>query len=323
MNKLIKTAIIIIFSAIFIVPDVAQSEAEWGWDEILEQKALPEIAKIIKKENKHGWPRVSSLQAMELVPKDRHKSIKRSYDLAVKLFEKIVSFEENIGKIDGTNIQSVINTYSNLSSGLRSKGGYVNILLADSVSRLALRHISIFLVQNTKEYQQAKLMLTQMNLPLFSKTEFIGILIEEGVMSENDNIARQILEAQTLRSILESMGTDVMSILFVEGGVDMSTSFLLRHSDSALLLVRISETDGVAEVYLPGLVEFLKLGGTYADLDLRDIRKFKKIMGKKIREQFKSTFLGIPRVTAGRLKDVFEIFGNTNVDSPFNRIAIE
>lgn len=322
MKNLINVCLLLLILILGAVPFSAIAASNvGGWNEVLEQNNLSEIAKTIHNGKKIKWPKILSPQAAENLPEDERQSQADVLKLAERLFEKIKEYEGGLDKTKDDNLRSVITTYSNLSKGLRLSGGFVNLVLADSVNRLALSHIAVFLVRNQDAYQEGKELLDETGLPAFSMEEFVRVFSEEAVILEKEIKLLQMQKLDSLSAVLDVFGVGFWEVAgaWVDKG---KTSSLLQQQNFPVFLWRLCETDTFAQVHLYGLVEFLKRGGTYDMLDLKDVTKYSKIMGGN-EHNFRFDFMGIGRVGADNLKIMIDELKNLNYTPPFYVIAIE
>jgi hypothetical protein len=96
-----------------------------------------------------------------------------------------------------------------------------------------------------------------------------------------------------VQSVFRACGTTIASALSPYPSYD--TSRLVRERDVASLFQRIILTEGIDRVSLAGMVDFLRAGGSFRDLNGNDATPFDRIMGKRV---LKHRFLGSSQLIA-------------------------
>ncbi len=250
------------------------------WEEVMKLKTLPEISKIIKSSGVgdiKGWPAIASLNAIDEIAKEENQEQVAALANAMSLFEKIREYESANTGFEPTAAQEVVSTYANLSKALRRSGGYTNLVLADTVNRLAVRRIGAYLKttedKKVPPYEQASQMLATLELPGLSMSEFARVMVDEKYKVKEGTDFDTIAGAKTLLEVLTALGTNYSEMYGQFNGriaQKGSTVLLLHERDLPSLLWRMGETDMIATAFLPGFLEFIAKGGRYSDLKLPD-----------------------------------------------------
>lgn len=171
-------------------------------------------------------------------------------------------------------------------------GGYTNVVLFDSMRRVALARLAGEAVNDARFATEAKSIMS---------------LVTNSVLS--DDAVRKVF------SIDGSIGADEWrDVVFsgisyrpsVAGGhlpwaaTQLTSSYLLNNRNLPALLYRISETDMLAKCHTAALIIFLGNGGSLSDLTPNDIRKFREIMGDSLKN-FRDDYMGIKRISVSHL----------------------
>lgn len=289
------------------------------WNDRLAQKTLPEIARLIEHPDKLPWPKLT----FDIDDKNAEKGYgKNATILPEMLFAKIRDYEANT-KHEKSTLDQAIAVYGSLSRGLQACGGYANLCLADATNRLALARLAETLVNDRGSLNEVTAALAQMQCTQFSAAVFIEMIKSEPSQKANAVVLEKQMDGNEIRSqIFHMLGTTEGGVMAVFFQSKAGTTLLLRNLQIAVLLERMAMTDALAKVNIAGAIEFLKRGGSDADLQELDVRPYHKVMNGA-EEQFRSDLLHINEVDPGHIEGLFREFKYGAPTSMFVVIALQ
>ncbi len=289
---------ILVFLVIVFFPKVTYSQVNQRINELretIQNKDLNEITVFIEKTD--SWPKIVASKTIDNLSSEEQKFQREAHKLAKELFGKIREFEVQYGKDDNINsLTAAVEIYSRMGRILKRKQGYVNLVLTETVYRLGLSRLASFLRENPERYQEVDNLWQNFDKPFYDVSNIIVFCEEElGIANAKNKIEKfpESIFYSINKIIPEHFKMKVSEELSVDDPYKMfSTTHLIDEMDIFIFLQRLSGTDTILEISIPGAIEYLNRGGQIEDLPKywKDVRPFEKIMEGS--EKMKANFSG-------------------------------
>jgi hypothetical protein len=169
-------------------------------------------------------------------------------------------------------LRSRVRQYEDLIRTVTDAGGYGNLVLADAARRLSLGLLGHYAVMHPTEYLAIGELLPDVRIRLLD------------CHATSDMIAAELGLAAPSGSWHLSEGKEELALIFGRDGSSFHSAFgsallgtpskLMGTRDVSALLYRLTESEMLARCGLPALVEFLKRGGTLANV----LKSFNMVM---------------------------------------------
>ncbi len=274
----------VVFFAVLIVclerRVFSQSEAQVDyWRNALETMPLSEIANRLDGASLPKWPMITSSYACRQIPEQQKRTALQCLQLADALQDKIVEQLIPQSDLELGQIKADLGVYNSIGKALDHAGGYSNLLLADSLFRLAIYRLSGLLVFQPESAPEVRRLIGRVDVPTVEAKMMLLSLGSQGPDVQPHLAAVQKIRAgDNLYKALQSAGIN-LDIAFTPSA--KLTSSLLKEPSVVGLVQRMAETESIVRVNLQGTVRFFELGGTYSELDPRDIRPFEARMDRE------------------------------------------
>ena len=204
-----------------------------------------------------------------------------------------------------------ISAYLALSKQLRNSGGYANLVLGDSLRRLAICHAVRYLIES-RDVAPWKA-IPDMRQIWIAKEPIRALIAEE-----DRTLDLSALDAASDTELLDRsfaiLGANAATITSQLSSTTAST--LLDNASLVLLIQRLSVTDFISAVSLPGLVEFLSRGGMLEQLRTDDVRPFLSIMNGDEKRYFYAP-LGVDHLYVEHLLGLVELMKGGSINRAF------
>jgi hypothetical protein len=269
------------------------------------------------------WPNIPSKKSSLRLDDDARKQYEKHFQLATDLFSKIKDFERTRPHEPTIeNLSTTFRTYGNLGKVLYDSGGYTNLLLLDSMNRCALTQLSHALVNHPEHYLEYKPLLKQLVVPHCSNNEIVSVLAEESTIQEASKQVASIPKGGLLRFIvsLEQGSTNIRDLK----PINTKTTYLLVNGGNPTLLGRFIDPLRIHQIALPGLVEYMRCGGTIDDIGMYagNMPLFRNLMGDSL-QKLTLEVTGDMRFSPVVLSSLIRFFKDTPYQSAFYTVAVE
>jgi len=256
----------------------SETQVEY-WKANIAASSLKDINERLADESTPHWPVIISSYASERLPEKQKQLALQSVQLGETLLEKMANTFKGESDPEQAELESDVALYSSLASRLRQAGGYGNLLLADSAERLAIFRVSGWLVFHPDDTSEAAKFLPLLNVPAVDVKALLSKLSDQD--AEIGKAAAKIQATKQGKNLYETfslMGIDYEKALNPPA---QAAEKLLKESSVVALITRMAATESLVRVNISGAIRFFQKGGTYAELNPRDIRPFESRMGQE------------------------------------------
>lgn len=300
---------------------LAQSETQVKyWNVTVATKSLTEISNILSDPTTPRWPIIISSYAVDRLPDNQKQIAINGIELACALQKKITDHFDSVSELSLTQLETEVALYNSIATALNQAGGYGNLVLADSSLRLAIFRISGWLVFHPDDTSETEKLLQSLNVPTINvKNMFTELAQQDAEVQSHESEIQKIKNGDNLFKACESIGIKP-DVVFVPSSKFMSS--FLRESSVVGLIARRAETEAIVKVNLAGAVRFFQLGGTYSELDPRDIRPFESRM-KNEAKAYKYPILQIKQFKASDVLYLIAIHKDLGIKSAWLDSALK
>jgi hypothetical protein len=211
-----------------------------------------------------------------------------------------------------------VRQYEDFIQNVTDVGGYGNVVLADSARRLSLGMIGRYAVTHPQEYATIGDLLAEVRVRLLDCPATSDMIADELRLAAPSGSWHLSEKQEELRLVFRSDGSDFhnaagRSLLGV-----LTPSSMMGKRDVSGLLHRLTEDEMMARCILPAMVEFLKRGGSLANLE-----SFNKVMQDQ-GTRFAFPPLGERRIFADNIQALVTVFRKWNGQAmPFRALVGE
>jgi hypothetical protein len=211
-----------------------------------------------------------------------------------------------------------VRQYEDLIRTVTDAGGYGNLVLGDTGRRLSLGLLSHYAVTHPSEYATIGDLLEDVRIRLLDCPATSDMIADELGLSPPSGSWRLSEKKEELTLIFGNDGSSFRSA----GGSALlgllSPSKMMGKRDVSALLYRLIEDEMLARCILPALVEFLKRGGSLANLE-----SFNKLMDDQ-RTRYAYPPLGEPGILGGNIQALVDVVRKLNGKAlPFRALVGE
>lgn len=250
MNGLVTRTVFL--GALLLMSAISSAQSTQFWDQKLSSAELKAVAKLMVDPANPRWPAIS------WAPRDT-AARRPEYALAIKLFDKIEAAEWADAGFDPAKQAEIISTYIAIANQLRASGGYANLLLADTLNRLAVVRLSRWAMNDPRNADQAAKFLSELKLPVVNRPLLTALVAEDVLEGGKPKALRFPAADPKERAVLGGMVADVAS---ARGALDEDrhpwagprggeqdfnrlyrTRFLLQNPNLHTLISRLESTD--------------------------------------------------------------------------------
>jgi hypothetical protein len=281
MSKISYIAIITVITSLTAFT-FAQSEAEVEyWKANIAGFSVNDINERLADPSNPRWPVIISPHASEQLAEKEKQTALQSIQIGEALLEKMAAAFKSDSDPQSPEVESEVALYTSLASGLRRSGGYGNLLLADSANRLAIYRVSGWVVFHPDQTSESTRLLEMLSVPVVDATELLGQLRDQGVESaKSPAIIEKVRQGKNLFEAFDLANAN-FNLIFDPSA--QSAARLLKESSVIGVITRMAITESLVRVNISGAIRFFQKGGTYAELNSKDIRPFESRMGADAR----------------------------------------
>lgn len=233
--------------------------AQPPWTAAIQNLDLDGISRLLAQPGAPPWPELSTVPS----------------PLALQIHAKIKQFE-GVEPPDVAAIPSRVQLYAALAHRFRTARGYANYVLADTLQTLSILHLTRLVTRSAGGTSECAALLQALDLPLLTPESF-----QEIYRAKLGPAAK--LESETPQQMLATMkrlgdGGDGFMPISADAVSKAGTGALLARANPAGLIYRITITETMGLGALPELIEFLGKGGRLEDINIADIRNYRKLI---------------------------------------------
>jgi hypothetical protein len=314
MNAFRLIGVILICSILSRIADAQTAEQVRTWEKTLAEKSIAEVASQMNKAAPQPWPNAGSLEyANSLAAKERAmatKAIGLVQALHVKVKRDFVAGAQKP--------EVAAKTYLSIARALESASGYSNLVLADSVRRLAVFRLSEALVRLPTVTAGSREIIDSNDTQSIEVRALLERLCRDDLgLAERRAALAKIEPGQNVFAAFEIAGLGDASSL---GAVSFTR--LMESPSAAGLVMRIAATQQLYKISLRGLLAFVEKGGTYDELDPADITAFQRRMNGEDKT-FKYPPLSIRYLGSGSVRTLFDLHKDAVMRDGFLKAALD
>lgn len=284
------------------------------WNKMLPQKSFAEIALFINDAAIPGWPKAVSMSFANGLPSEERTRAQSAISLVKDLHVKIQREFSNNAQASNADLRN----YFTVANALDKSGGYSNMLLADSLRRLALFRLTEWLVHHFKQIAEVRGEVDRIVIPhLEIRALFEKLASEDNVLGAHVGEFVNITPDLNVYGAVAAVGLESPALFGAQ-----SFSGLIENPSAVALMMRLAGTERFYVINLTGLLVFFEKGGAYEELNPADITDFKKRMGG-LEGSFKYPVLSVRNLSVSDLYSVFELHDQPATRKAFLRGVLE
>ena len=246
------------------------------------------------------WSRVGSPPSQQVAASrtEHWRQESAAYNKAFSLLKQSWTVEAVESPSD---LRFRVRQYEDLIRTVTEAGGYGNLVLADTARRLSLGLLSHYAVTHPSEYTAIGDLLADVRIRLLDCPATSDMIADELGLAPPSGSWHLSEKKEELTLIFGRDGSSFRSA----GGSALlgllSPSKMMSKRDVSALLYRLTEAEMLARCILPALVEFLKRGGSLANLE-----SFNKVMEDQ-RTRYAFPPLGEPGILGGNIQALVDV----------------
>jgi hypothetical protein len=264
------------------------------------------------------WSRIGSppSQQAQASRAEQWRGESAAYNKALSLLKQSWTVEavENPG-----DLRLQVRQYEDLIRTVTEAGGYGNLVLADTARRLNLGLLSHYAITHPSEYTAIGDLLADVRIRLLDCPATSDMIADEIGLAPPSGSWNLSEKKEELALIF---GNDGSSFRTAGGSALLgllSPSKMMGKRDVSALLYRLIEDEMLARCILPALVEFLKRGGSLANV----LESFNKVMEDQ-GTRFAFPPLGAPRIYGDNIQALVDVVRKLNGKAlPFRALVGE
>lgn len=277
------------------------------WNGLVEKASAEALGAKMRESETPKWPRIESAYAYEQKPANQREIGAEALRLAEGLRRQLEKSFSAAVEPDEARLKSEFQTLEAINRSLGSAGGYSNQVLQDSVARVMIFRLAMWLVKHPTKANQAAALFDAIEVPRV----LLDSLLAEMATQDRELAAKKeaisgIDREKSIYQALSPIGLSMNDVLALAAPPRVMTSELLKQPSAPALAYRMATTEALKWVNLRGLIQFLKLGGSFDELDPTDVRKFDARMGKEAK-QYRYPLLGIRSLTEAQINALIDL----------------
>jgi hypothetical protein len=298
--------LIILFSASTVAFAQTLPQVKY-WNGLVEKASAEALGAKMRESEAPKWPRIESAYAYEQKPTNQREIGVEALRLAEGLRRQLEKSFSVTPEADEAKLKSDFQTLATINRALGSAGGYSNQVLQDSVARVMIFRLAMWLVKHPTKAEQAETLFDSIEVPRVILDSLLGEMATQDrelatKQAEIANIDRE----KSIYQALTPIGLGMNDVLALAAPPRVMTSELLKQPSAPALVYRMATTEALKWVNLRGLIQFLKLGGSFDELDPADVRKLDARMGKEAK-QYRYPLLGIRSLTEAQMNALIDL----------------
>jgi hypothetical protein len=273
--------------------------------------------------NRTPWPHIGAPPANG-APPSRAGVWHHEAAAFAQAMESIKQSWTGIEPASASELKFQVQQYEDLVRTVSRSSGYGNVILADCLRRLSLTLMANYAMAHPSDNVTIEDLLKSKGPSLLDSAAMTTMLAEELELNPPNGSWHLSTDRRQVDLVFNTSGSTyrnaIGSILIRRAPTN---SAMMGRRDVAALLARVIETEAVASVHLPGLIQFRKLGGLIEDLDPNDVRPYMRLMQHDL-YKFQFPPLGITMLGEEYLSELAAAFGpNAKKPNAFTKRALE
>ena len=251
------------------------------WSQVVSKRSLGNINSAMDDHSSPGWPTIGSVH--QITPgNDSDKRVELAAATQIVLGE---SFDPSVN-FDYKDLAASVDKYATMARVFGDAGGYGNYVLRDTVQRIIVFEISKWLIENPSRAAEVVTLLERCSPEKLSlRQTFADLSAADKFMSEKQGKIHNIEERSSLVQALKAIDLNTSDLVAASNPVGLRASALFEDPSVLRLVMRMTSTNLLLTVNLPGLAAFYINGGQLNELNPADIGPFEARM-KGIAEKF-------------------------------------
>lgn len=303
------------------------TEAELrGLAETLERSTLPEIVGRFGVGAATPWPHIpTAYEAREASPETQRR-VQAAARLGLVLLGRLKATFDPERRSAGDDLPGEVAGYFSLETTLREAGGYHNLVLADTVAELAFYRLSGALVEDGPEQVAAveRILARRPPRPFDLRGNLNTLAAQDPFLDRHRGNLGDVRGDESfvvLAMLLTRDDPDGPATLEAATGRGLGSRTLLEQPSAVGLILRMATSATALDCLLPGMIEFLKAGGS-ADELAGDPRSLRQRLGKRL-YTYRMPFFDMKGLDSDRLRSVVELHRDPATRGQFLRDFLE
>jgi hypothetical protein len=296
----------ILIVIVFISRSIASSGEDTIWEPLFQSPGSGNALERLASHQGESWPKICSSRNLQSVQASARALEESHQQLAKSVLIELGAYDRSH---PNSTISEATESYRLLvqaGNRLMDRGGYDNVVLADSCHRIALARLSNFVLNHPEESALFWDLISAVKRSSLEPSFLNTLLTEEG---DQPVVIDNLTKGAALKAIRDHKTTE-------DGSIDALVRLYQRYPSDLLLenpfagasIARIVETQRVSEKLLPALVLYLKKGGRVEDITHLDMKSLKTVMGAESMESFKFEPLSEDILYSGDLRTLYNEF---------------
>lgn len=288
------------------------------WKKAVADKSIIDLAAALHDKDSPSWPRIDSTTRDEAG--GTALWAKGGLALIEALHAKLGLDFKSDAKLSLNNVRA----YRDIATALQDADGYSNLLLADTLNRLAIYELSGCLIKNIASHGKVKALAAALHVPDIETTTFLQRLTpDDAFLTAHREALANINTSGDVFGAIQSLGIPPNKISYdLMLPANQSVARLLREPSAVELLLRRTTTHLLANVSLAGLLSFIERGGKYEELNPVDITPFLQRMAGAERS-FQDKLSGVKSLGVGQLLSLYNLHNDPEKREVFLKIALD
>lgn len=297
-----NVTLFVILSIFILSPCAAWAQAngdsfKW-WGDTLESSSLDEASTSLEG-GRYQWPSL---------PLDDGSEDGNDWIALSKNF--VVLLADHVRKNRGGNAADLVEfakQYFSIEAALRKSGGYTNQVLGNVYATYGVYFLASALVQDSSLHDKvSKALDTRTSNTPVSVSEFLlQHLRHDPLLSGHRDDVQKIGEEVDNNLILAGMRLQELIPALGDASPPETTSGLIDAPAVPVLLSRVTLTEYASTVILPGLIQFIELGGKLDGLVRGSVNPVKDVLGDAV-YNYKYELLGVRSLNSGAMMNLLE-----------------
>lgn len=232
------------------------------------------------------------------------------------------SFKPDL-EVDSSIFTKEIQLYHDIAEGVGKNRGFGNLVLQDTAYRLAILRLADWLVARPSDIDAIAKAASTIEVRSVIVRDLLAQLGKQDKELESiGDRLWQIDESQDIFASFQTVGIGADRVLMAIDIPEQATSNLLRSSSVVTLIHRMATTEALAKAYLPGMIDFVRKGGAYKEIDPRDIRPFQHRMGQDAKI-YRYPLLQVRAFSTTQAQFILDLHDKPLKRGTFLRVAVE
>jgi hypothetical protein len=293
------------------------------WSRTVATGSIEAVARELQQASHLKWPHIDSSFAYEQMTGDGKLTGTKAVALSESLRRLLDSSFKADSNLTESSLRAELEMLSTINRALSGAGGYSNQLLQDSISRLMICDLSAWTIENPQEAVSAQKYLANIAVSQLHIRQLLMEFAEQDpeLLKKRGEI-NKINDDLPIYRALEPLGLSVKDVSAFIDPKRTQTSVLLTTPNVPALAFRVASTESLKWINLRGLIEFLKSGGSFSELNPADIRAFEARIGKSA-SRYNYLPLEIKRLSESHVSTLLSLQRDDNQKRIFLQVALK